>query len=70
MGGAPEQVENAVEIGMEHRLGLRPDSDPLHRAQRDRVRQGHQRGPHGDARGRHPPYEPAYGHQNRARNRR
>ena len=44
IGGTPEQVENAAEIGMEHHLGtdLRsgrwPGPDPLHRAQRRRLR--------------------------------
>ena len=40
LGGTPEQVENAAEIGMEHNLGpdlrpgRRPGPDPVHRAQR------------------------------------
>ena len=41
LGGTPEQVENAAEIGMEHNLGLTCDpdrrarADPVHRAQHD-----------------------------------
>ena len=44
LGGTPEQVENAAEIGIEHNLGpdLRPGrragADPLHRTQRGRPR--------------------------------
>jgi L-serine dehydratase len=39
LGGTPRQVENAAEIAMEHNLGL--TCDPVHRAQRRRVDQGH-----------------------------
>ncbi len=56
--------------GPDLRSGRRIGSDPLHRAQRDRVGQGHQRGAHGVARRRHAPCEPGQGHQDDARNRR
>ncbi len=61
LGGTPEQVENAAEIGMEHNLGpdlrpgRRPGADPVHRAQRDGRGQGDQRRPDGAARRRHAP---------------
>ena len=53
LGGTPEQVENAAEIGMEHNLGphlrsggwTRPDS--LHRAECRRLGAGDHRGPAG-----------------------
>jgi L-serine dehydratase len=53
MGGSPEQVENAAEIGMEHNLGLtcdpgrRPGAGAVYRAQRHGRGQSHQRRTHG-----------------------
>ena len=55
------------------RAHLRPRgrarADPLHRAQRHRQREGHQRGPAGPSRGRQPQGLPRQGHQNHARHR-
>ena len=76
MGGTPEQVgergrdRDGAPPGAHLRSGGRPGADPLHRAQRDRVCQGDQRGAHGDARRRHAPREPGQGHQDDARDRR
>ena len=72
MGGTPEQVENAAEIGMEHNLGM--TCDPVGGRvqipcieQRHGRDQGHQRLAHG-AQGRRPALRAAgRGHQDHAR---
>ena len=51
------------------RPGRRAGADPMHRTQRDRIGQGHQRRPHGVARRRHPPRQPRSGDQDHARHR-
>ena len=74
LGGTPEQVENAAEIGMEHHLGLTCDpvgglvQIPIER-NAIALGQGHQRGAHGAARRRQPPRQPRQGHQDHARDR-
>jgi L-serine dehydratase len=68
--------ENAAggRVGTPPRTDLRsrrrPGPDPVHRAQRDRVGQGHQLGADGIARRRHPPRQPGQGDQDDARDRR
>ncbi len=58
MGGTPQQVENAAEIGMEHNLGLTRDpmgglvQVPCIERNAMARHQGHQRRPHGAARRR------------------
>jgi iron-sulfur-dependent L-serine dehydratase single chain form len=55
--------------GPDLRPGGRAGADSLHRAQRHRLGQGHQRRAHGPARRRHPPRESGPGHQDHARDR-
>ena len=52
------------------RPGGRAGADPVHRAQRHRLREGHQCRAHGAARRRHALRQPGQGHQDHARDRR
>ncbi len=75
MGGSPEQVCEAAEIGMEHNLGLtchpvrRPGTGPLHRAQRHRRHEGGQLLPHGPASHLQAPCLPGQGHRDHVHHR-
>ena len=76
LGGTPEQVENAAEIGMEHNLGLTCDpvgglvQIPCIERNAHGRGQGHQRRAHGAARRRPAQRLARQGHQDHARDRR
>ena len=75
LGGTPEQVENAAEIGIEHNLGLTCDpigglvQIPCIERNAVGVGQGHHRRPDGAARRRQPPRLARQGDQDHARDR-
>ena len=76
LGGTPEQVENAAEIGIEHNLGLTCDpvgglvQIPCIERNAVGVGQGHHRRPAGAARRRQPPRLARQGDQDHAGDRR